>query len=340
MTGTALERIELRNFTAFADLSLDLSPGVNVFIGTNGTGKTHLLKLLYAACDVSRSERSFADKLVRVFLPFQGSIGRMVRRQRGSSTASVSVRRGEATLSVSFSNHTQLPERATVQATRWREHPIECAYIPVKEMLAHAPGFRSLYDTREIHFEETYADLITRAYLPKLRGPIDEDRRKLLDIIQQQMRGTVVVQEEEFFLKSSAGNLEFSLLAEGLRKLALIWLLIQNGILLGGSALFWDEPEANLNPAVMGTVAEILLELRRLGVQIFVATHDYVLLKELSLRTRPDDPVAYHALFRDGDPEAGVSASTTAALDSVHPNAIRETFLSLFDREAARDFAG
>jgi ABC-type branched-subunit amino acid transport system ATPase component len=340
MAGTALGRIELRNFTAFADLSLDLSPGVNIFIGTNGTGKTHLLKLLYAACDISRSDRSVAEKLVRVFLPFQGSMGRMVRRQQGSSTASVLVRRGSSSLSVTFSNHTQHPDRATVKATSWRDQPIECAYIPVKEMLAHAPGFRSLYDTREIHFEETYADLITRAYLPKLRGPIDEDRRKLLEIIQQQMRGTVVVQEEEFFLKSSAGNLEFSLLAEGLRKLALIWLLIQNGTLLGGSALFWDEPEANLNPAVMGTVAEILLELRRLGVQVFVATHDYVLLKELSLRARPEDPVAYHALFRDGDPEAGVSASTAAALEAVHPNAIRETFLDLFDREAARDFAG
>lgn len=339
MPGTTLTRVELHNVTAFADLELDLSPGINVLIGTNGTGKTHLLKLLYAACDVSRSERSFADKLVRVFLPFQGSLGRLVRRQRGSSSASVTVRRDSASLLATFSNHTKRAEDAMTRAEGWRDQPVECAYIPVKEMLAHAPGFRSLYDTREIHFEETYADLITRAYLPKLRGPVDTDRSKLLEIIQQQMHGTVVVQEEEFFLKSNAGNLEFSLLAEGLRKLALIWLLIQNGTLLGGSALFWDEPEANLNPAMMGTVAEILLALRRLGVQIFVATHDYVFLKELSLRAGAEDPIAHHALFRE-DPEAGVKVSTAARLEDVHPNAIRETFLDLFDREAARDFAG
>ncbi|WP_437669560.1 AAA family ATPase [Sorangium sp. So ce131] len=340
MTNAALTRVELRNFTAFADLALDLSPGINVFIGTNSTGKTHLLKVLYAACDVSRlEERTFADKLGRVFMPSQGSIGRLVRRQKGGSSASVTVHRGADNVSVTFANQTQRADKATTAATRWSARPMECAYIPVKEMLAHAPGFRSLYETREIHFEEIYADLVTRAYLPKLRGPIDENRGKLLKIIQEQMQGTVFVQGEEFFLRSSAGNLEFSLLAEGLRKLALIWLLIQNGTLLSGSVLFWDEPETNLNPAVMGTIAEILLELRRLGVQIFAATHDYAFLKELALRASPEEPVAYHALFRPAAGE-GVSVSTSATLDEVHPNAIRETFLSIFDREAARDFGG
>jgi energy-coupling factor transporter ATP-binding protein EcfA2 len=339
MTSTTLTRVELHNFTAFAELALDLSPGINVFIGTNGTGKTHLLKILYAACDVSRTERSFADKLVGVFLPFQRSINRLVRRQKGGSTASVTVLRGDASVGTTFTNQTRSAERATTQAAGWRDQPIECAYIPVKEMLANAPGFRSLYEKREIHFEETYADLVTRAYLPKLRGKPDAHRGGLLEILQQHMRGTVEVQAEEFFLKSNAGNLEFTLLAEGLRKLALIWLLIQNGTLLGGSALFWDEPEANLNPAVMGTVAEILLELRKLGVQVFVATHDYVLLKELSLRASTEDPIAYHALFRDAEAEGDVSAATATALEDVHPNAIRDTFLGLFDREAARDFS-
>jgi hypothetical protein len=47
---------------------------------------------------------------------------------------------------------------------------------------------------------------------------------------------------------------EFILLAEGFRKLGLLWLLLQNGTLLNGSVLFWDEPETNLNPKTMQTV--------------------------------------------------------------------------------------
>lgn len=39
--------VRLQNFTVFKDLKLKFSPGINVFVGENGTGKTHLLKTLY-----------------------------------------------------------------------------------------------------------------------------------------------------------------------------------------------------------------------------------------------------------------------------------------------------
>ena len=47
---------------------------------------------------------------------------------------------------------------------------MESVYIPPKEMLSNAPGFRSLYSNREVHFEEVYRDILDRAYLPALRG--------------------------------------------------------------------------------------------------------------------------------------------------------------------------
>ncbi|HIJ26355.1 MAG TPA: ATP-binding protein, partial [Gammaproteobacteria bacterium] len=47
--------------------------------------------------------------------------------------------------------------------------------------------------------------------------------------------------------------------------------MIQNGTLLQGAVLCWDEPETNLNPRLMKTVVAILIELQRLGVQIFLS---------------------------------------------------------------------
>ncbi|MBK9014263.1 MAG: AAA family ATPase [Saprospiraceae bacterium] len=44
-----IKRLELENFTCFGKVAMDFSPGINVIIGENGTGKTHLLKVLYAA---------------------------------------------------------------------------------------------------------------------------------------------------------------------------------------------------------------------------------------------------------------------------------------------------
>lgn len=124
-------------------------------------------------------------------------------------------------------------------------------------------------------------------------------------------------------------------MAEGLRKLALVWQLIQNGTLLEGSVLFWDEPEANLNPVKVGMLVDVLLELQRMGVQILLATHNYVLLKEFDLRMTDDDKVRFHALYRG--PENNIQHSATDDFLSIEPNAIAETFLALYDREVRRN---
>ena len=88
-----LTRVELEHFTAFSKLGLDLSPGINVLVGANGTGKTHLMKVCYAACDAYLKETKFSDKVIGVFLPSGRSIGRLVRRQRGSTRGHQSVSR-------------------------------------------------------------------------------------------------------------------------------------------------------------------------------------------------------------------------------------------------------
>lgn len=335
----SLTKLHCERFTVFDKLTLELSPGINVFIGKNGTGKTHLMKVAYAACDITKSKMSFAEKLNRVFLPSGRSIGRLVKRRKTSSRGAVEVHRANLKLRTSFSNHTEKPESAKVigQAD-WLAQPLESVFIPVKEMLSNGPGFRSLYSQREIHFEEIYADILDRAYRPTLRGPTDAQRKALLTRLQKAIDGKVVVSNEEFFLRNKQGNLEFTLLAEGVRKLGLLWTLIQNGTLLDGSVLFWDEPEANLNPRMFGDLMQIMLDLQRAGVQVFMATHDYVVLKELDLRKNGADNIVYHSLFHDHN---GVVQCRQASRSlDIAPNAITETFSDLYDREVKRSLGG
>lgn len=53
-----IQAIGLKNFTVFEDLRLDVASSINIFVGENGTGKTHLLKALYAACELSKNENA------------------------------------------------------------------------------------------------------------------------------------------------------------------------------------------------------------------------------------------------------------------------------------------
>ena len=43
-----ITQLQLKNFTAFSELTIDFSPGINIIIGENGTGKTQLLRAILA----------------------------------------------------------------------------------------------------------------------------------------------------------------------------------------------------------------------------------------------------------------------------------------------------
>jgi predicted ATP-dependent endonuclease of OLD family len=341
-----IETIKLQRFTAFEDLQIAFSPGINLFIGENATGKTHIMKAVYAACDITKSQSGFAEKINNVFFPSGKKIGRLVKRASGSSTGFLEISRlfeesRRISIRISLSNHTKKPEKTKISGSPklWSEKPIEAAYIPVKDMMANAPGFRSLYEERELHFEEIYVDIIRKAFLPLLKGPTDRQRKALLKILQHAMAGKVIQKNEEFFLKSKRGELEFTLLAEGYRKMGLLWLLIQNGTLLHGSVLLWDEPETNLNPRLMEKVVDILIKLQRMGVQIFIATHDYVFLKEFDLQIQERDRILFHSLYRN-EQTREIEVSSTDQYLNISPNAIDDTFGSLVDREIKKSMGG
>lgn len=329
-----ITRLQLENFTCFAKLDLEFSSGVNVLIGVNGTGKTHILKVLYAACAITVGEgrdKTYRDKLRDIFSPYAGDYRRLCRRPLAANATYIKVYR---------ENNLQLyglfpkDHLAWTDESTWKGNELDSVYVPVKEMLAHAPGFISLTSKREIAFEETYVDVIKQAYLPKLKNFPNPSYEKIHTDIGKAIGGKVIIKGEYFFLKSRRGETEFSLLAEGLRKLALLWLLIQNGSLNPGAILFWDEPEANMNPSLVGLIVETLLELQRQGVQVFLTTHNYVLLKEFDLRKKQADAVRYISLFRD---ESGdVVAESSDVYTAISPNTISDTFADLYQRDMAR----
>ena len=116
-----LTKARLESFTAFQYLEVKFSPGVNATIGVNGTGKTHLMKACYVACDVANRRGSFAEKLVGVFMPSGGAPGRLVERRAGKAGGAVEVQRGERRLRAEFSTQTRRTAAAAVKgADRWQ----------------------------------------------------------------------------------------------------------------------------------------------------------------------------------------------------------------------------
>ena len=334
-----ITKIKFENFTAFSEMSMSFSPGINILLGENGTGKTHVMKALYAACSIidTQASQTFDQKLKSVFLP--NSIGRLVHRSQGRNSGAVKVFRndGDENTDRSISCHLTTMNKADVRTLRWNDNRRNPAtYIPVKDMLANAPRFRALYSEKHIHFEEVYSDIIDKALQPIPKGKPSKERTQLLNILNKSISGKVIEKNETFYLRNKSGELEFTLLAEGFRKLGLLYMLIQNETLTKGSVLFWDEPESNLNPVLSETVVRILLELQKMGVQIFVATHDYVLMKEFELAANEESDILIHTLYHNAEGE--ISCATTDNFDEVSPSAIDRAYQRLLDREINKSF--
>ena len=51
-----LKLMKINNLTVFANADLEFSAGLNVIVGENGAGKSHLLKMAYSVLAVSAEE--------------------------------------------------------------------------------------------------------------------------------------------------------------------------------------------------------------------------------------------------------------------------------------------
>jgi AAA15 family ATPase/GTPase len=191
-----------------------------------------------------------------------------------------------------------LSHKAVFNFDDWLGLDIQSVFIPTTEKLSHSKGFLAMNQKYSMPFDGTQIDIIVNASLPETRE-VPESCKAILKDISDVIDGTVIQEEDTFYvLKNDGRKVDFSLESEGLRKLGLLWKLIRNGLLEKNAILLWDEPEANINPDLYPLVANILLNLQKNGVQIFIATHSYNFAKYLEIRRTKKEQVMFHNLYK------------------------------------------
>ena len=332
----ALTRLKLVNFTVFSELDMEFSPGINVLIGENSTGKTHVLKVLYSACQAAQAQTTtlkFNQKLVRVFRPDSLKISRLVKRGKGSRASAITVISSDAELNLYF--HFKSKEwNAEIKGEKNWEKQAESLvsiFIPSKDILSNAQNLPSAIDQSIVAFDDTYKDIIQIASVgvPKGREPLIV--RKYAKILHNLGTLSVDISDEAFYIRQgSQAKLEFNLVSEGIRKIALLLQLVKNGAFAKGTVLFWDEPEANINPRNYPILAEMLLELQRDGVQVFISTHDYFFARYLDVRKKRRHEILYHALYTNG---SSVEYEKALDFEGLTNNVIIDQSINLYKEE-------
>ena len=289
-----IDKLKIENFTVFNKAEFTFSTGLNVIIGENGTGKSHILKLAYSylrclfdtdgGLSFSRDHKSnrqpfFAnEKLMRVFRT--DSMANLLH-EPNTTTSTITLERGKSSMALDLSEDGLLLKGLG-------PYPVHGApvFIPAKEVLSFYRGFVSAYDLRELSFDETYNDLCLALGSSELREKHQEKVAVLIGELEKVIGGRILFEEGRAYLSLPSGKkMEVNLLAEGWRKIGMLAYLLRNGSIAPGKCLFWDEPEANLNPRLMVILAKVLVALARNGVQIFLASHSLFLVRELVIQS-------------------------------------------------------
>lgn len=344
-----IDKLTLQNFTVFEDLEIDFSSKINLIIGENGTGKTHLLKAAYAMCvgnasPVDRAppaggkglQSSLTEKLLRVFQPLDDRLGKL-RSQGATDMALIQADFAFGPgLAASFHANS-----TTVSIEEHRGDGLagkQPVFLPTKEVVSFMKGFASLYERYELSFDETYQDICLALELPALRlEKLPPKSKWAMDEIRAICQGRFLFHGGgKVTFKNKSGEYSANIMAEGFRKLGILARLLETGVVQPGVSgpLFWDEPEANLNPKLTKLLVKILIELTRQGQQVVIATHDYFVLKcfQSEADNSRGDQVRYHTLYRD-TVSGEIAVSSTDDYFSIEPNPIDETFEELINTE-------
>lgn len=328
--------LTLREFTVFEEARFELCPGINVLIGANATGKTHAMKALYAALQAAadQDDERVGGSLRRldgVFRPNRGDLSRLRRRPAHGPRSELHVAVGEGcTIDIFL-------DGLSVQTTAddgWAQRSL---YLPSREVLSMFEGFIAAYQNRELSFDETFYDLCVALSATPLRGPKAAEAAPLLAELEGILGGKVLLEGNRFYVaRGDVDRVEAHLVAEGLRKIATLAHLVANGSIAPGGLLLWDEPETNLNPRLIVQVADVLVAMARHGVQVVLATHDYLLTHRLSLLAEygrvPAETIRFFGLARRA-PDGPVEVSMGEVLAELAENPIVDEFARHYDFE-------
>lgn len=322
----AIKSMKVLNIMAFHQKELDLQfgDGINILIGENGMGKTTLLKMIYAALQYSIENQTSGKELIHFFSNNLRDFSQMKYPGKEKDTCYYEISDGQHF----FKDY--LTKKNGIVSEGWKGLNIQSVFIPTTEMLSHSKGFLAMNQKYNMPFDETQIDIIVNASLPETKK-VSQSCEIILKEISDVINGKVVQEDDTFYIvKNDGRKIDFSLEAEGMRKLGLLWKLIRNGLLEKDSVLLWDEPEANLNPELYPLVANILLALQKNGMQIFLATHSYNFAKYLEIRRTEKEQVLIHNLYRN-DLGKEIMSVSAYKMEDLEPNHIMMADNQLLD---------
>lgn len=338
--------VHLKNFGVFADFQWSGHGRVNVMVGENDTGKSHLLKVLYAFAKSAenRATREGADRYLlrdKLRWTFQPTPGLSALIRHGAKRFELRVELARRVYRYSFSHEVNGKPLGIVGGFQQKlATELTAVFLPPKEVLTIFAAIAISRQKYEIYgFDDTYYDLLHLLRVPPTQGEVHPELLAIADDIDGFVGGRIVRKGilDEFMFVRGKCSYGMPQTADGIKKLGILANLIRNRSITPGTILFLDEPETNLHPRAISVFTDMLFRLGQAGVQVYVATHSYFVIKELeNLARLHRTSVPFCSLLRAGD---DITARFDDLQEGLPDNPIVDESLKLYQRGIDVDVA-
>lgn len=286
-----INQIKLDNFGPLSGINWQALGKINLIIGGNGSGKTFLLKAIYSSLRTleeykrGNEQRSASDILIdKLYWTFQAEkIGDLVSKGADAPLSSAltidnkdfAYSFGSATSKQISSLENHVPPRAS--------HSV---FLPAKEVLSlHQIILKSREQDKVFGFDDTYFDLAKALRISPSKGKNYKEFAQSRTQLESILGGVVAYDETSgrwLFVKGRH-NFPIGVTAEGIKKIAILDTLLGNRYLDTKSVVLIDEPESALHPTAISQLLDIVAMLAERGIQFFMASHSYFVVKKLFL---------------------------------------------------------
>jgi len=287
-----IDSLVLKNYGMIESFNCDNFSNINLIIGKNGTGKTFLLKSLYTAVktieeyrrgdDIKTSNEILAEKIRWTFQTEK--LGDIVLKS-STNPLEFSMKFKNQSFSYKFSKDATV--KINTLENKIGSKDSNSIFIPAKEVLSL---FNIILKSREIDksfgFDDTYYDLVKALRITPKQGKNHSAFAKSRKILEEIIDGKVDFDSETNKWYYKKGNQKFSIGAtsEGIKKISILDRLLANKYLDSSSIIFIDELESALHPSAIYKLLEMIdIIANEMGIQVFIASHSYFVIKKLYL---------------------------------------------------------
>ena len=305
-----IKNFEIHDYRQFKNAKFDNFANVNLFVGENDTGKTTILKFLYANCHKLKylTDRNVYDISIDKALYTiygKGSENTFDNDFRNSKIVRLNLlsntNNTDFTCCLVNSNSETINSKQIINNYNYDYKPL---FIPAKEILSIMNAVIYLKNQNiESGFDDSYTDII---YEILARKNIDE--RELLSVFKNKYdfyKGNIQIDKNTNainYYKNDKNIYNINITAERIKKLGIFEVLHNTGNLTKKSILFIDEPENSLHPKMVRELMRFLVDISKEGVQIFMASHNSFVLNQLSnIAIKDNYPINVYFFLKEDD---------------------------------------